>query len=177
MKKIISNSYLQEQIKLHQNNKYGMASVEHAPNIKKIMVDNNLKSISDFGAGKKRLLTSLHGLNFTDFEYYPYDPVFEDYGLPQPADLVCCIDVMEHVEEEYTDTVLDEISNITLKFVYFSISFRPASKLLSDGTNAHINIKPPRWWVPKLCSRFNINFMTLNDRGRGFIVICHKLTE
>jgi len=177
MKKIISNSYLQEQIKLHQNNKYGMASVQHAPNIKKIMVDNNLKSISDFGAGKKRLLTSLHGLNFTDFEYYPYDPVFDDYGLPQPADLVCCIDVMEHVEEEYADNVLDEIKNITLKFVYFSISIRPAGKLLSDGTNAHINIKMPRWWITKLCSRFNINFMTLTDNGTGFIVICHKLTE
>ena len=69
------------------------------------------------------------------FNYYPYDPVFPEYE-PVASELVCCIDVMEHIEEIYLSNVLDQLKKITLKACYFSIASQPAKKELSDGTNA-----------------------------------------
>ena len=173
MKKKISEKYLKEQIKLHENTNYGIASLSHAPTIKNLMAEAKLKSLSDYGAGKKNLQKGLTELGFIEFEYFPYDPVFPEYGLPKKADLVCCIDVMEHLEEEFLDDILDEICEITLKFCYFSIATVPAKKVLSDGRNAHIIQKPSRWWVPKLCKLFNIEF--LKNTKSGFIVICKPI--
>lgn len=55
------------------------------------------------------------------YEYYPFDPVFEEYGEPRPADLVCCIDVLENIDPEKLESVLLELSKITLNFGFFSI--------------------------------------------------------
>jgi len=80
---------------------------------------------------------------------------------------------MEHIEETYLNNVLDDIKKITLSICYFSIASVPAKKELSDGTNAHLIQKPSRWWLPKLCERFQIQFMSLTKSG--FIVICRSL--
>ena len=173
MSKIISDNYLKEQKRLHDIYNYGTASIAHAPNIKKLFEQNKFKSISDFGAGKKNLEKELNRLGCKNFEYFPYDPVFPEYGQPVLSDLVCCIDVMEHIEEPYLDNVLNEIKKITKKICYFSISTVPAKKNLSDGSNAHILQKPARWWLPKLCERFNILFLNLSPSG--FVVICGSL--
>ena len=59
MKKKISEKYLKEQIKLHENTNYGIASLSHAPTIKNLMAEAKLKSLSDYGAGKKNLQKGL----------------------------------------------------------------------------------------------------------------------
>jgi len=43
----------------------------------------------------------------------PYDPVFPEYGEPRPADLVCCIDVLEHIEPDLVDNVILELARVT----------------------------------------------------------------
>ena len=174
MKKIISQEYLNEQKKLHETNiNYGIASLGHVNNIKNLLSETKFKSLCDYGAGKKNLEKGLLQANFTDFKYFPYDPVFPEYGDPVPSDLVCCIDVMEHIEENYLEAVLDDIQRVTLKLCYFSISSVPAKKFLSDGRNAHLIQKSARWWLPQLCERFNIEFLK-NTKG-GFVVICKSL--
>jgi len=170
---VISNNYLEEQKRLHKLYNYGIASISHAPNIKKILEETNIKNLSDYGAGKKNLQKELIKLGCKKFNYYPYDPVFPEYGKPVASELVCCIDVMEHIEEIYLNNVLDELKRITLNICYFSIASQPAKKELSDGTNAHLIQNPPRWWLPKLCERFQIQFM--NCTKSGFIVICRAL--
>ena len=80
-----------------------------APLVKKIFNDSKFKSISDYGAGKKNLEKALKELGLKNFDYFPYDPVFPDYGKPKPADLVCCIDVLEHIEEEFLFNILDDL--------------------------------------------------------------------
>ena len=170
---LISNSYLEEQKRLHEVYNYGTASIFHAPNIKKILEENNIANLADYGAGKKNLQKELIKLGCKNFNYFPYDPVFPEYGNPVASELVCCIDVMEHIEETYLNNVLDDIKKITLNICYFSIASVPAKKELSDGTNAHLIQKPSRWWLPKLCERFQIQFMSLTKSG--FIVICRSL--
>ena len=166
---IISKEYLNLQKKLHENENYGMASVSLALSVKKLFRANSFVSISDYGAGKKNLQKALLNIGLKDFEYFPFDPAFPEYGNPQPADLVCCIDVLEHIEPEYLDNVLDDLKSITLNTGFFNISTIPATKTLEDGRNAHLIIKPINWWLSLLLPRFYIEHLQQSETG--FIVL------
>ena len=170
MKKI-SEEYLNLQTKLHDNPNYGTASISMAPLVKKLFDDFEFKSISDYGAGKKNLEKALKDLGLKNFEYFPYDPVFPDYGKPAPADLVCCIDVLEHIEKEYLLNILDDLKLIITKLGFFTIGTIPARKTLSDGRNAHLIQKPASWWLPLMCERFEIEHMQKIKKPRGFMLI------
>ena len=103
MNQTISDNYLELQKKLHKNPNYGVASIGFASSVKKIIEDAKLSSISDYGAGKKNLQKTLNNLGLNNFQYYSYDLAFPEYGPPKEADLVCCIDVLEHIEEIFFD--------------------------------------------------------------------------
>ena len=152
----ISEDYLKLQKELHLNPDYGIASLEFAPLVAQLAKQANIQSISDYGAGKKRLLEGLVNNGFHPKHYYPFDPAFPEYGEPKSADLVCCIDVLEHIEITKLDLVLDELASITTGLGFFSVHMGPAGKILSDGRNAHLIQKPTSWWLPKLCQHFNI---------------------
>ena len=77
----------------------------------------------------------------------------------QKADFVCCIDVLEHVEEIYTTSVLEDLKKIIVKFGYISISTGPAQKTLEDGRNAHLVQRPKSWWVPLICEKLDIEYL------------------
>ena len=175
MSNFISKEYLSTQVDLHENTSYGTASISHAPNIIEILEQTGFQTLSDYGAGKRNLQKTLIENGYTNFEYFPYDPVFPEYGNPRPAQLVCCIDVMEHVEYTYLDKILDELKSLTLNLCYFSIATIPAKKILKNGKNAHLIQKPARWWLPKLCERFHVQFLKLTQGG--FIVLCRALNE
>ncbi len=174
MHKTISQTYLAEQKKLHENPNYGQTARIYADSIKKILVDSNSKTLTDYGAGKKILKKSLNDIGYYNFEYFPYDPAFPEYGEPKPADFISCIDVMEHIEPDYLNAVLDEIQFLTKKLCFFSIATLPARKKLSDGRNAHLIQKPSRWWLLNLCNRFNIEHLQ-NVPGKGFVLVCKSL--
>ena len=108
--KTISEKYKKIQSELHNSDKYyGRASIEFSPIVAGIMDHFKIDKISDYGAGKKRLLDALTKLKKSPRLYFPYDPAFPQYGNPKPADLVCCVDVLEHIEPELLDNVLEEI--------------------------------------------------------------------
>ena len=90
----ISESYLAQQRELHTNPDYGVSSVVYAPIVKEIVAYFHVRSICDYGAGKRRLLQELQRSGSPPEEYFPYDPAFPEYGEPRAADLVCCIDVL-----------------------------------------------------------------------------------
>jgi hypothetical protein len=153
--KVISEEYLNLQKDLHLRSDYGTASLGIAPEVKKIFEENKLTSISDYGAGKCNLQKKLIQLGLKDFDYFPYDPVFPEYGSPKKADLVCCIDVLEHIEESFIENVINELRNITDKLAYFTIALKPAGKILKDGRNAHILLRSEDWWLNLIKSKFN----------------------
>ena len=155
MIEVISKEYLDLQKELHLRSDYGTASFGIAPEVKKIFEENKLTSISDYGAGKCNLQKKLIQLGLKDFDYFPYDPVFPEYGSPKKADLVCCIDVLEHIEESFIENVINELRNITDKLAYFTIALKPAGKILKDGRNAHILLKSEDWWLNLIKSKFN----------------------
>jgi hypothetical protein len=173
----ISDNYLAEQQKLHENPDYGVASIVFAPIVAKLMRDNGWKSIHDYGAGKQNLRRALE-VERLEFRYSAYDPVFPEYGEPNPADLVCCIDVLEHIEPDRLDAVLDDLMRIVTRFGFFSIHTGPATKVLSDGRNAHLIQALPYWWLPHLCKRFEILHLQAHRlMGPGFWVVVSPLPD
>lgn len=170
--KTISEAYLETQKELHKNPSYGMASVSMAPMIGQIIKATKIKSLSDYGAGKKRLNAALAQQGLNGYEYLPYDPAFPEYGKPEAADLVCCIDVLEHIEPELLSHVLDDLQRITRNLGFFSIHLAPAHKILPDGRNAHLIQETISWWLLKLAPRFEvIQLQSHQVYGSGFWVI------
>ena len=136
--------------------------------------DLNIRSLSDYGAGKQNLMKTLNQQFGIKLDYRPYDPAFPEYGEPRPADLVCCIDVLEHIEPDLLDNVLDELQSITPRLGFFSIHTGPAIKVLSDGRNAHLIQKPSSWWLPRLCQRFEVQALDLSPGG-FFVLVSPRL--
>ncbi len=152
----ISDTYLAQQKALHKNPNYGVASGVYAPLVAKVIDAHDISSIADYGAGKCVLRKKLNEMGKSHLAYFPYDPSFPEYGKPKEADLVCCIDVLEHIEPEYLSDVLAELHSIMGKAGFFTIHTGPAEKILADGRNAHLIQKPTSWWLPLLCERFEI---------------------
>jgi len=166
---VISEEYRALQKELHQNPNYGVASIGYATFVKQTLDLSGARSLSDYGAGKQNLWKALLKLGVKGIGYFPYDPAFPEYGPPKAADLVCCIDVLEHIEPAYLETVLLDLGGITKRFGFFSIATGPAGKTLPDGRNAHLIQKPSSWWLPRLCEHFEI--IQLGRDPHGFWVI------
>jgi hypothetical protein len=163
MRSTISENYLEQQVQLHHNPAYGTASLQFVPLVAQIIKSANVKSIADYGAGKMNLYKGLTEGGMSGFEYYPFDPVFPEYGSPREADLVCCIDVLEHIEPTRLENVLVELSSITKNYGFFSIHMGPAAKILPDGRNAHLIQKPSGWWLLQLCKYFDVVQLQMYD--------------
>lgn len=165
----ISDEYLGMQTALHQNPAYGVASLSFAPLVRDLIVSSGAGSLLDYGAGKCRLRDALVEMGLKDLQYRPYDLVFPEYGLVVPSDIVTCIDVLEHIEPAYVESVIDELWSSTLRFGLFTIHSGAAIKNLPDGRNAHLIQEKSGWWLSKLCLRFDV--IELQSVKGGFWVL------
>jgi hypothetical protein len=174
----ITEDYRKMQQKLHENPHYGVASISFAPLVAKVIEAYKVKSLSDYGAGKQNLKKALISNGVTLQEYHPYDPAFPEYGEPSSADLVCCIDVLEHIEPDLIDNVIAELAEIVTKIGFISIHMGPAGKVLEDGRNAHLIQKPTSWWLEKFINHFEIIQLSMHQiMGHGFWMIIKPKKE
>lgn len=147
-------SYEQYKI-LHRNPGMfaGGSLKQFLPDITTLIQSSNVRTVLDYGCGKALCYKQyrLQDLWQVD-DIKLYDPGVEAYSVPPVTkyDMTICTDVMEHVPEECVDQVLEHIASHTNKLAFFSISTRPAKKILPDGRNAHLTIKSPEWWIAKL---------------------------
>jgi hypothetical protein len=141
--------------KLHNSKRFftGTSLKPHLKTIADLIRQTESKHVLDYGCGKARLhrkgRTAFWGADVT-----LYDPAVESFSKKPYAwfDGVICTDVLEHVPEEEVDAVLKEIFDYAQKFVFLSISTKPAEKTFPDGTNVHVTVKPSYWWLEKLPS-------------------------
>ena len=119
---LFSAGYADLQSDLHENSQYGVASIAFATIVAEICKAQNIASLCDYGAGRCNLSAALRKHGITDLTYHPYDPAFPEYGPPVAADLVCCIDVFEHIEPEFLDANIEKIFSLTTNLGFFSIS-------------------------------------------------------
>ena len=172
---------LTEAIKFHaanQSNWIGEALAEYKHNIFNLIKENNIKTILDYGCGKaifhsilfnnKKVPGSPMGIDVT-----PYDPAVPEFANKpnEQYDLVLCVDVMEHVQEDKVEEVFEDIFTYSNR-VFLTITCYPATQTLVNGKNAHYTIKEPDWWKEKLKpydGNYIVIFQTKPDRGGKII--------
>lgn len=150
----ISDNYLAEQVRLHERGGYGIHGERWLTHIADTAIMVGAKSILDYGCGAGGLGRYIRALGG---EIQEYDPAIEGKNnRPEPADLVVCTDVLEHIEPHLLDDVIEDLWWLTDIALFVSISTRPAGKTLSDGHNAHLIIEGANWWRPTLEKRFRV---------------------
>lgn len=161
--------YIRQYCKLHTDPKFlergltygygdGKATADKMSFIKDLIEKYNAQSLLDYGCGKamhhveKKIYDSI---GMRDVELY--DPAIEKYSIltDRILDCVVCVDVLEHVPEINLEHTLDKIVSKARLFVFFAISCNPARDILEDGSNAHITLYEPKWWIEKL-SKYEI---------------------
>jgi 2-polyprenyl-3-methyl-5-hydroxy-6-metoxy-1,4-benzoquinol methylase len=148
---LLSAEYRDLQRLLHARpDGYGRSGAKNADPVLNFAADTGSRSILDYGCGEGRLKAALRDRGWTG-SVHEYDPCLPSLDAePEPADLVVCTDVLEHIEPECLDNVLSHLRSLSLKHGYFLISTVVAGKTLADGRNAHLIVQPPEWWEMKL---------------------------
>ena len=148
---LITPAYMEAQRALHAQGNYGISSGRWADIIREITETEKLKSVLDYGCGQGQLRAKLGDI------VSEYDPCIAGKDSdPKPADLVCCMDVLEHIEPECLEDVLHHLRSKVRKRLFFTISLSKASKNLPDGRNAHLNIETVEWWIERLAPYFRV---------------------
>lgn len=142
----------------------GGSLLGHISTVAKLTNYTEAKTILDYGSGKgelykERNLTLTTGENISCITDYwavdsvrLYDPGVEEYSVKPTTqfDGVVSTDVLEHIPEEDINWVLDECFGLSTGFLYMNIASYPAVKNLPNGWNAHLTIKPPKWWQTRI---------------------------
>lgn len=163
---LISEAYRQQNYRLHQERPdFGARGHRWAGEARKWAKNFGARSFLDLGCGKATLEKAAFPIIMDQpYPWQNYDPAIPEYAdPPRPADLVMCLDVLEHVEPECIDAVLDDLRRLTLKACVMFVDTGPAHKTLPDGRNAHILRRPIEWWMWGMMKRFEVHTI-LNER-------------
>lgn len=152
----ISPAYIEQNRQLHaENANYGTAGNHWAFYIAELARIEGHGSILDYGAGKGVLAAMLAEFGVADVA--EYDPAVKGKDArPEPADLVVCTDVLEHVEPQHLLSVLVDLARVSRRKLFVDICTAPSLKTLSDGRNAHLIVQPPDWWRFTLSQHFDV---------------------
>lgn len=170
---LISEAYKAEQEALHAKGNYGTASLQFGHQVSDLCNKLNIMSVLDYGCGSMQNLATVLRPDH-EIDYWGYDPAVEQFSRrPDKADLLCCIDVLEHIEPELLENVLDDIQSLSPHWSFMTVHTGPARKILSDGRNAHLIQQPPEWWLPHFFKRWDV--ISYQKTKQGFNVLCRSL--
>jgi hypothetical protein len=172
------DKYIELSRKLHEtNNSYGSANNVLLPEIVFFLKKLKPKHVIDYGCGKGLLLNILKN-KFPKINFYGYDPAIPEYENLRinKADFVINSDVLEHIPEKDIDDVLFHISSLS-KNVFFNLHHGKAEKLLPNGENAHITIKPSEWYHEKMAKYFNTIIPLPARTSIQSVVVTFKLSN
>jgi hypothetical protein len=172
--RLISPEYQREQEAMHAKYNYGIASIAAAPVVSKLINQYGVEELLDYGAGRGNLFKHLQVEH--PMRLQAYDPAIPKWSeKPDPAEMVACIDVLEHIEPELLENVLDDLKRVTKRIGFFTVSCVPAEKTLSDGRNAHLIQAPCEWWLPKFMERFELHIFQRTVDGFFVLVMAREL--
>lgn len=166
---LITPEYREMNTALHNNQSYGSRVRKQVyADVMKLIAEVEAESVLDYGCGKGEM--SRHVPCVVN-----YDPAVDGFSAkPRACDIVACCDVLEHIEPDLLDNVLSHIQELARKAIYLVISTRPAGKILSDGRNAHLIVKPAKWWEDKIRVTFtdwSIKSVDANKPGEVTLIL------
>lgn len=169
---LISDQYRAENHRQHTESQgYGERGYKHLDDVLHVLRRDQCTSALDYGCGKASL--SKYARRVCEVPIANYDPAIPEYAdEPQAADLLVCTDVLEHIEPLSLHDVLKHMQSLCDKAFYFQIATRPALRILSDGRNAHLLVKPAYFWFDTLRQYFDITEFRAQP-GHG-VVVCGK---
>lgn len=156
---LITEQYQKLNEKLHETNKhYGAGGHKWASQVEGICKLVGSRDVLDYGCGKSTLAQNI------PFTINQYDPAITKFSeQPNPADIVICTDVLEHIEPDCIDDVLRDICRLTKQLAFLVIANRPAKKTLEDGRNAHLIQENELYWLAKILPLFHL--LQFNSSG------------
>lgn len=174
---LISDEYLKLQAALHAGPRgYGNSGRKHGGEVLAVARAMKLSTMIDYGAGGGTLKHTLVRAGWDARRIVEYDPAIGKIEVPplEPADLVTCTDVLEHIEPDRLRHVLAHIHYLTKLAAFLVISTVPSSKFLADGRNAHLIVETPQWWVTAVTGiGFSVQsrFVRHNEHGPSELVL------
>lgn len=156
MKPVVSAEYAAMNKQLHaEGSDYGAHAFLDAQIVVSNARANGCKTVLDYGCGKGTLKAALKEMA-PELSVLEFDPAIDGKDtLPEQADFIVALDVMEHIELDYLSAVLENMVSLAPRLVLLKIALTPSKRLLPDGRNAHILLKPPKWWEGKLKRHFD----------------------
>lgn len=143
---LVTDGYRQTLQAMHASGPWGIKGYKaHLP-LMPFFAELQATTILDYGSGTETLRQNLPHIDVRCYD--PGIPGREQ--LPEPADLVVCTDVLEHIEPKLLDNVLAHIASLAIKGVYLNIACGPARAILPDGRNAHLIVENGEWWLSRL---------------------------
>lgn len=146
----------------------GFSVLPYAWEIRRLIKGTHSERVLDYGCGK--------GLQYSDdrvHEWWGVKVIMYDPGVARFAkkptgsfDGAICTDVLEHVPEPDVAATIDELLRYGMRWVFMTACCRPASRLLPNGTNAHVTVKPEAWWRDMVKARQH----ALGDRGKQVLL-------
>lgn len=146
----------------------------YAPIVSQIIERMGISHLLDYGCGAQTNLAKNLKVKHK-LTYQAYDPGVPRFDKPPlPAQMVACIDVLEHIEPDCLENVLDDLCRLTEGCAFLSVDTGPAMKVLSDGRNAHLIQQPMQWWLPKFWDRWEIQTIQKTQDHAFFVVALAK---
>ena len=150
---LISSGHRAEQLILHARpGGFGGKGRRYADTVDALLKAVGGYSVLDYGCGRGTLACELRLRGIECREFDPGIPGKDD--LPMFADVVVCSDVLEHVEPDKISNVIRHLGELARKAIFLVVALEDTAKVLTDGRNAHILIRPPAWWEAK-CDEFH----------------------
>ena len=167
---LITEDYIAQNKALHVVSlEYGTGSIRWVDQVTKLCETIGTKDVLDYGCGKAALV---YRMRDEGYSVQGYDPALEPFaGRPEPADVVVCTDVLEHIEPDCINAVLDDLRDLTKKAAFFVVSTRPARKVLPDGRNAHLIQAHSNQWLAEFMRRFVVTQFIATPHGLQAIVL------
>lgn len=173
LNKIASPDYREQLSQLAANGAFAAATgARYAPEVLWLAVRNKAKTVLDYGSGPGSLRVALVGCGLGVAEFDPGIRGLD--AMPEPADIVVCTDVLEHVEPTRLPFVLRHLHELTKIAAFIVIATRPADKRLPDGRNAHLIIDNPRWWYERLCDldwEVHVHHYALTNTDNAYFIL------
>lgn len=183
-KERFTEGYREMQLELHKQGSYGVSGHQYLPTIfhaiNQLVKRHGAADVLDYGSANGWTMRGAREHFWFPPSVYDhhYDPFVAEFSEePQPADFVICTDVLEHVEPECTMAVLDHLQALTKRILFLSIALTPANKNLSDGRNAHINLRSPEYWLPEIKKRFITSEAKVSGDGEVLLVVAQSIDD
>lgn len=127
----------------------GLTTLIFADHIHDMVKKHDVKTLLDYGCGRGvQYGPDMDLAGKWGVKVECYDPAVPEFSrlIGHQVDMVICVDVLEHIPEEELHDVIKEIFSLAKKCVFLTVCPRAAKKVLPDGRNCHLTIRPLVWW-------------------------------